>query len=210
VYVLLAMLPCIYGQRLSFGIIGGGMATGGLDPTAQDTWEGKRYTFGPAVEFGLPFRLSAELDALYRRAGSSIRIFSIGTSGYSSRRADVLEFPLQLKCRLGRGPVRPFVAGGLAVKWVRHASANSLSFVTNPFVLNAPTQYVTYRYGVPAETHAGPVVSGGIEFAAGRLRLAPEFRYTRWSGRYWEFSGSHGYFTGPNPNQAELLFELLF
>jgi hypothetical protein len=62
----------------------------------------------------------------------------------------------------------------------------------------------------PAENHLGGVFSGGVEFGAGRLRLSPEFRYTRWSSRYWEIFGSRGYFSGSNLNQAELLFGLRF
>jgi hypothetical protein len=78
------------------------------------------------VEFGLAFHLSAELDAFYRRAVSSNPSFSIGASSYSSRRADVLEFPLQLKRRLHDALARPF-SPGLAVVWVRHASGLPLS-----------------------------------------------------------------------------------
>ena len=50
---------------------------------------------------------------------------------------------------------------------------------------------------------SGVVAGGGIEFRAGRLKVSPEFRYTRWNSRYWESPGSRGFFTASNVNQAE-------
>jgi hypothetical protein len=150
------------------------------------------------------------VDALYQRAGDRYQGCSFGTCSYTTVRAGVWQFPLLAKYRMGRGPVRLFAAAGLSVQWVRRASGRGNSLVTNPFVPNSPTQYVTYSFTHPAEVNAGAVIGCGVEFRTGRLRLAPEFRYTRWNSRYWEFSGPRGYFTGSNPNQAEALFGILF
>jgi hypothetical protein len=41
--------------------------------------------------------------------------------------------------------------------------------------------------------------------SAYQLKVAPEFRYTRWNRRFWEEFGSRGFFTGSNLNQYEFL-----
>src|SRR5215831_3831258 len=90
------------GQPVSFGVLGGGLATGGLDPSAQNAWEGKRYTIGPTIEFHLPRHFSVEVDALYQRTGDSNSDCIFTYCSASSRRANILEFPVQLKFRLLR------------------------------------------------------------------------------------------------------------
>ena len=54
--------------------------------------------------------------------------------------------------------------------------------------------------------YPGLTVAGGIEFGRSRLRLLPEFRYTRWTAN---ISGSRGVLRF-NPNQAEFLLGFLF
>src|SRR5690349_14102537 len=98
--LFLAAIPA-YGQLFSFGVIGGGIVTGGLDPAAQDIWDGKRYTAGAAVEVKLPLpRLSVEADALYKHAGQRNSDCAFTSCSYSEVRTDIFEFPALLKYRL--------------------------------------------------------------------------------------------------------------
>lgn len=95
------------------------------------------------------------------------------------------EFPILAKYRPpGRGRVRPFVVGGG-------------SFERND-VLEAA------QVG-PAATVTGFAFGGGLEASLGLIRLAPEVRYTHWTG---DFS-----FRGANlthRNQLEFLVRLTF
>jgi len=210
VLCLLAILPMALGQRFSFGIVAGGTATGRLDPSAQETWEGKEYAFGPTVEYRLSSHLSGEVDVLYKRTGTRNDSCVFGSCSFARVRAGVFEFPMLVKYRIGSGPVRPFASGGISLEWVRHAVGKSAGFITNPVRLDAPVQFFTGTFGRAAETHVGGVGGGGLELRTGPVALAPEVRYTRWSGRYWEFNGSRGFFTGSSLNQVEGLFSVRF
>jgi len=209
---LTTLLPAC-AQLLSFGIKGGGTATGGLDPAAQNAWEGKPYAIGATVECHLPRRLSVEVDALYRRAGDRSVSCAFTSCFYSQVRANIFEFPMLFKFRLlRRAPAAPFVAGGLAYQWVRRATGSAQNWRTGPIVPNEVVDYAVRRFGIsnPAENHVGGVAAAGVEFRAGRLRVAPEFRYTRWNARFWESYGSRGFFTGSNLNQVEGLLGVTF
>src|SRR5215831_15637487 len=93
---LTAALPAA-GQLLSFGIKGGGIATDGLDPSADNAWEGKPYAIGATVECHLPRRLSVEVDALFRRAGDRSASCAFTSCFQSQVRANIFEFPAVLK-----------------------------------------------------------------------------------------------------------------
>jgi hypothetical protein len=208
-FLLLLLMPAS-GQLVSFGIKAGGAATGALDPQAQDVSEAKRYTLGPAVEIGLPFRLSAEIDVLYRRTGSRSAACDFGGCTFSSVRANMFLFPLLAKYRFLRGPTTPFAVGGMAAQWVRTASGNEQGWYEDPYIPGASPTVYRGRLFTPAEFNVGAVAGGGVEFRAGRARLSPELRYTRWNARYWEVYGSRGYFTGSNLNQIDILMGVTF
>src|SRR6266511_2954758 len=63
----------------------------------------KRYTIGPTVEFHLPLRLGAGVDALYKRVG-----FEGQTTGaspaFTRTRANSWEFPMYGKFEIVPGP----------------------------------------------------------------------------------------------------------
>ncbi len=178
-----------------------------MDPSAQDVvWEGKPYTVGATVEYRLPQRLAIDVDALYQRAGDRSMSCAFASCSYSQLRANIFEFPALLKFRfLRRAPATPFVAGGLAYRWVRSATGTTLTWRTGPLVAGEEVDYTVHRFGIsnPAENNVGGVAAGGVELRVGKLRLAPELRYTRWNARYWEFFGPRGFFTGSNLNQVE-------
>lgn len=72
-----------------------------------------RYTIGPTIELLLPFRLSVELDALYRPV--EYRLLSVGATSQSiDASGSAWLFPLLAKYRLSRRFVAPYLAAGLA------------------------------------------------------------------------------------------------
>ena len=210
---LLAVLPAC-SQPFSIGVIGGGVATGGLDPSADNIWDGKRYTVGISAEVRLPLpRLAIEVDGLYKRAGQRAQACAFTSCSYSEVRADVFEIPFLLKYRLPRlTPVTPFVDGGVSYQHVRAASGALLTWRTGPVVAGEVVDLTVHRFPLtmPAENHVGIVAGGGIELRAGRIRVSPEFRYTRWNSAYWESAGPRGFFTASNLNQVEGLASIRF
>ena len=63
------------------------------------------YTLGPFVEVKLPFKFSIEADALYRG-------YSFGVAGQSVG-AHSWDFPIVAKYHLLKGPINPYIEGGL-------------------------------------------------------------------------------------------------
>lgn len=211
--ILLAVLPAC-GQHFSIGVIGGGMATGGLDPSAQNIWDGKRYTVGLTAEVDLPLpRLAVEIDALYKRAGQRAQDCVFTSCSYSEVRAHVFEVPFLLKYRLLKHtPLTPFAGAGVSYQHVRAASGTLLTWRTGPLVPAEVVDVAVHRLplSMPAEDHAGIVAAGGIELRAGGIRVSPEFRYTRWKSAYWEWYGPRGFFTASNLNQVDGLVSIRF
>jgi hypothetical protein len=166
------------GQFLSLGVKAGVPLTSALS-TGQTGSAGavsydRPYIVGPTAELHLPFHLSFEVDALYRRNG-----FTYYSSGSgigtpfplpaSANRTTIndWQFPLLGKYEKSMGPLRPFVDAGIVY---RHLSTGNV-------VLFAP--------GNPNTT--GFAVGGGVSLNLVLIRLTPELRYTHW-------------FTPPFPN----------
>ncbi len=110
------------------------------------------FTVGPYIEIRLPLGLGLEMDFLhrgleYRNAGNRL-----GSSNW--------EFPVLAKYRLFRGPIRPFVDGGL--------SFSKLSDV----------QKVNSFAAVQHSNSYGIVLGGGLEIKTPAVRFTPEIRYT--------------------------------
>jgi hypothetical protein len=211
--ILLAVLPAC-GQHFSIGVIGGGVATGGLDPSAANIWDGKRYTVGVTAEVDLPLpRLAIEVDGLYKHAGQRAQDCVFTSCSYSEVRAHVFEIPFLLKYRLLKHtPLTPFVDTGVSYRRVLAASGTLLTWRTGPLVAAEAVDLAVHRFplSMPAENHVGIVAGGGIELRAGRIRMSPEFRYTRWNSAYWQWSGPRGFFTASNLNQVEGLLSIRF
>jgi len=101
-------------------------------------------------EVRLPARFSLEIDALHR--GYTF----ISQSGSTS--ASSWEFPILAKYHLLKGPVRPFVDGGVSFS---HLS-NVESLIVSP---NHTTNF-------------GVVLGAGVDIHALVLHISPEIRYT--------------------------------
>lgn len=110
------------------------------------------FTVGPYVELRLPFGLGLEVGALhrgydYRNAGTTF-----GSSSW--------EFPVLAKYRLFRGPIRPFIDGGLS------------------FIKLSDVSKVTSFTAVNHSNSFGIVLGGGLEIKTPAVRFTPEIRYT--------------------------------
>ncbi len=84
--------------------------------------------FGPAVEVGLPFRLAAEVDVLYKRVGERAEGCEFTYCSFSSSRAHAIEIPLLAKFRILRGSVAPYAAGGYALRYITKSSGTFLQW----------------------------------------------------------------------------------
>jgi len=167
-------------QIVSFGVKAGAPLMEALpyDSAGQYVDTG-RWTVGPTVEFHLPARVSIEIDALYLRH-RVISSMAVNGPGVTATLLDfrnsvkAWDFPLLLKYRFGKEAIHPFVDAGFQLT---HESSN---FTTRCLSNGAGCASVS----IPAPfedslNRAGPVAGAGVEFRRGRLRFAPEVRYTR-------------------------------
>lgn len=140
-----------------------------------------RWLVGPTVEIHLPFRLSFEADALYRREGYT-PLSLAGLAGAGNQTINDWQFPFLGKYEFRREVIRPFVDAGVTY---RHLSgAGALSDANN----------------------AGFTVGGGITAKLLFLRISPEIRYTRWGSGSVLNNG----FVTRSQNQADFLLGFTF
>jgi hypothetical protein len=154
---LLSIVCPGYSQFLSWGIEGGlplndavNVVNNGVGTVTAST---DRWIVGPTVQLGLPFRLSVEVDALYRSEG-----FNVSSPGsLFSNSVNNWQFPFLARYDLHGGVIRPFVDAGVTY---RHLSG--ATDILHP-------------------DGAGFTIGGGISLKLLFLRLSPEIRYTRWN-----------------------------
>jgi opacity protein-like surface antigen len=184
--LLLVVLPAS-SQIFSVGVKGGIPITDAFSTRASSSAIGfsydRRYIVGPTAEIHLPFHLSFEVDALYRRNGfqSNGQFFSIRTG------VNDWQFPLLGKYELGFGPFKPFVDAGVVYRHV--TASNSALRIDNP-------------------NSAGFTAGGGITLKLLFLRLSPEIRYSYWPSPPYNNSGSQVVWS--SQNQADFLVGLTF
>jgi hypothetical protein len=206
---LMRLLPCLLialcvstaasGQSLTVGVKGGARLTDDLNASLERVSESRRYTVGPAIEIGLWRGLGVECNALYKRVGTSRFSSYLLSYSWSQDRSDSFEFPILAKWRWASKAPRPYVSGGYAF---RHISGSGSTDWINTY----PTsQSGSYTYTPLYGDSSGLVIGGGLEFDLWRMKVSPEFRYTRWySGGLADY-GSRGYYAESAKNQAELL-----
>jgi hypothetical protein len=153
-----------------------------------------RWTVGPTIEFRLPLGFAVEVDALYRGyreqfsfvsdefvSAGATTVPAIYVSSQSSTR--IWDFPLLLKYRIGEGRFRPFEVAGYTFS---HSSTDVTTFqscVSSAAVCQASTPVYfegTTHFSFTQRT-GGPTVGLGVEYKSGRLKFAPEVRYTHLS-----------------------------
>ena len=79
-----------------------------------------------------------------------------------------------------------------------------------PFVEAGPSFRIAGNLNGYNPSHYGVTAGGGIEVAAGAVRLSPTLRYTRWARDSYIGYGSVGLYNGTNPNALEMLLGFSF
>ncbi len=192
--LMVASVGAAWSQAVSVGVKGGIP----LLDTLSSHDESRPYIVGPFVEIRLPAGFAIEADALYRRVGNSN--FGSLLSGanllapdgavvqgpyistFSNRqRGNSWEFPLLGKYYFRTRALgwQPFLGSGFALRTTVGFHADT----TRTVVAASGTPTTTsFQRDFRPPLDVGAVVSAGVRFHAGRLALAPEFRYTRWGG----------------------------
>jgi len=163
-----------------------------------------RYIVGPTIELRLPLGFGVEADALYRHfrynstASLVDAVSTLNTSG------GAWEFPILLKKRLLKGPIRPFLDAGISFDRISGVSQTVQTVIF-------PNRTITSTNSNPAELKndfsSGFTMGGGVELKALMLRVTPEIRYTRWGTQHFNSIITNGSL-GSNLNQAEFLIGL--
>lgn len=201
-------------QIVSFGVKTGEPLTSALPYSdyGSNLLDTGRWTIGPTVELRLVHGFSLEVDALYRgyrQAGSYSFSASIadGTNLVnlipfsSSYRQDtkVWDFPVLLKYRFTAGRVHPFVDAGYTWSHESSDQVQSLTCLGTSDACNASDlkpYFHTQTTSTGSNNRGGPTAGGGVEFKYGKVKIAPELRYTR--------------FGRPNSNNATLMVGFTF
>ncbi len=206
--LLLSLAPA-NAQWFSPGVKGGVLLTDAVEGSFGVRSEAKRYTVGPVVEIGLPASWAVEVDALYKRTGYSSTATAFGITSSTQVRANSWEFPILAKHYFSR---RFYLSGGYVVRSLSGVEATVHQSGTNP-VTGAPVD-VTLRpetaFLLRDNPTQGFVAAGGLRLSIGVAHVAPEIRYTRWTGRPFDEQGSQGFFVQSSRNQVEFLVGLTF
>lgn len=194
------------GEHVSIGARGGVPLTDAFDVARGSSsaffTNTKRYIVGPTVEIHLPARLSIEVDALYRRLGYHYN--AAGPVTYAKTVANSWEFPVLGKFEILPGPIRPFVDAGASF---RHLSGvRQIREVISGATLNRVEIDSFPEFN--KRNDIGFTCGIGIAFKAGPLRVAPEFRYTRWGGE--TFRDPVQSLLRTNRNQGDFLIGITF
>jgi hypothetical protein len=164
----------------------------------------RRYTLGPTVQWHLHPRFSLNVDLLYKRFGytqsENTSVSGITTTSTFTVTGNSWDIPVLANYRW-QSRVSPYIGGGFVVRYMRPGHARGVRTV----------ETATGTVTTPIDTEEtlsvllpGAAIAVGAEIGHGRLRLRPEFRYTRWRNTA---------ISGPlrlNPNQVEFLLGLVF
>jgi len=134
------------------------------------------FIIGPALDLRLPFGFGVELDALYESG-----LYSSTLNG-----GNTWQFPLLAKERLLKGPVRPFIDGGV-----------SFSHLTD--LKELPDLNHRNNFGI--------VLGAGVDIKLLILHISPEIRYNGWALK--NIKSVPGIFES-NQNQATILVGIGF
>jgi len=188
-------------------------ATGSLHGSAEYSAATRRYTFGVSGEWRLTDAFGFEVDALYHRMGyvGIVNYFDSANGNFSNSAIDVKgnswDLPVMVKYRFGR-VVRPYVAGGGVLRYVGPVRGLGEQTIGTLVTKTGTTSSLdtTQPSDLRKRLYPGLTVAGGIEIGRGRIRILPEFRYTRWTAN---ISGAGGLLRFA-PNQVEFLAGALF
>jgi opacity protein-like surface antigen len=145
----LVLSAAAVGQPFGVGLKLGVPLTDALSSTGLSTHT-NRYMVGPYAEIRLPLSLSIEVDALYRSFDFQ------PAAGASTNSVGSWEFPVLAKYKLFKGPVKPYLEGGLVF--------SRLTGIKDLVDLNHKSNY-------------GIALGAGLEIHLLMLRISPEIRY---------------------------------
>jgi hypothetical protein len=144
------------------------------------------------VEVKLRRSLAIEADVLYRRMGYTSSVSYFGLTDITRMRAHAWDVAALLKYSGSRGAVRPYVAAGVALRRFSGVAGTIHKFGISPAdrtVVIDTTSPVQAKYLLEKDP-VGPTAGAGLRFTAGRLRIGPEVRCTRWLSRAVDKKGS--------------------
>jgi hypothetical protein len=134
--------------------------------------------------------------------------FGIITTTTFDVKGNSWEFPLLVKYRLDRG-LRPYFAGGGVIRYITAVRARGQTTVQD--LIDDTNVTTPLDSGDPFDLRKrlwpGFVVAAGFELERGRIRVLPEFRYTRWTANISDPCCGQ---LRINPNQAEFVVGILF
>ena len=192
--VLLAFFLCAsaFSQSFFIGVKSGVPLTDsfsdtkimGVDTFTHAYTQSKNFVIGPAVELALPLGLSVEVDALYRPLNLAVDFTGLVLGRvHTSTEFQSWEFPILAKYHFAREAfVRPYFEAG-------------------PIFRNVSG-------GGSYLSHSGIALGGGVDVKIWKLRVMPEFRYSRWGSDAAASPNAPQY--PSNQNQAEFLVALGF
>jgi len=196
--ILLWASSLVQAQSVSYGLCFGAPLNHLATADSGRVADTGRYTFGPALRLSLPHGFGFDLNLLYKQL----------KFGFDSNPDRITIHRLELT------PLLRYVFSASRVRMFMHAgmSFNRVIDVSGADVCTdaAATVYCMEGKAVAQLRHShthGFVWGTGIDFRRGALRLAPEFRITRWVDR--------NFGTGDSPlrsnlTQIELLLGLTF
>jgi hypothetical protein len=217
---LVLLAASVFGQGFHAGIKAGVPLTdyfqtgssGGLHGSADYSAATRRYTVGATGEWR-PGSFGLELDALYHRMGFVAIVHSIdsATGNYRDSAIDIKgnswDFPFMAKYRFGSA-IRPYIAAGAVMRYVgpvRGKGSQTIGSLVTGTSSTTPLD-TTDPSELSKRFYPGITAGAGIEVGAGRFRLLPGFRYTRWTAN---ISGP-GELLRFAPDQVEFVVGVLF
>jgi Outer membrane protein beta-barrel domain len=197
-------------QPVSIGLKAGIPLTNAVAGNFGGSSEASRYTVGPMLELRLPASLAVEAGALYKRTGYRASQSDSGITIRGQVRAASWEFPMLIKFYLPMA-ARPFVEAGYVIR--RISKIEGTAHISRDLASGTP---IDATFSVPASTILRDDPTHGLTAGIGfrpinrPLRVSPEIRYTRWTGRPFDDQGPRGFFLQSTRNQVELLIGVSF
>ncbi|MBI4478986.1 MAG: PorT family protein [Acidobacteria bacterium] len=202
-------------QELHFGLKAGVPVTSYFETRTSYSSATRRYTVGLSAEWLFKNGIGLEFDGLYKRIGyvgrttfRRIPFDGVTTTTTFDVKGNSWDFPVLVKYRFRRFR-RLYVTGGGVIRYIVSVRARGQTTVEDLIArttVSLPFDS-TDPFDLRKRVYPGVTVGGGYEFTRGRLRVLPEFRYTRWTAN---ISAPNLGQVRLNPNQAEFLLGILF
>jgi len=202
------LVGSVWGQTLSLGVKGGLRSTEDVSGFSVISQESQRYIVGPFAEFRLPWHISVEVDALFRRVGYTSGFGNVLSSGIIRERSNSWEFPMVAKYRLPFRLVHPFVGVGYAPRVVHGSDISSGQFLSSPTTY---TSFVNQRSDTQYSPTHGIVAAGGVDWGGRPFGITCELRFVHWNDPYLQqYGGDGSYFIQSSQNEVFLMVGIRF